>query len=295
MGYVFISYSSKNEASARSIRKTLELNKMETWMAPDNIPAGKNYGAVINHAIKECACVLLVLTSDAMSSTWVPKEIERAINYGKTIVTLKLENIPLNDEFEFYLSNVQQYAAFSDWKTVMTKMLIDIRDIIKSYDSCPDFDQIPKEPITYKPVETDPVNLPEADDVKDQSQYGQPDESDKHTYKDPADDHGKNLAPSVFQSVLAVCGAALGIVTVGAYPVMNRYVYFEYFYAWMGMALVGAIISLISMMGVWDRTGKGAKFIKFLTFLGAILCILSFIFNDILLFVGDDFITDLFK
>ncbi len=104
MGYVFISYSTKNQLAADSIHNLLKANKVDTWMAPGDIPAGEKYGAVINKTIKNCSCVLLLLTKDSIMSKWVPKEIERAINYGKPIIPVKLEEVILNDEFEFYIS-----------------------------------------------------------------------------------------------------------------------------------------------------------------------------------------------
>lgn len=79
-------------------------------MAPNDIPIGKKYAQVINAAIKDCACVILLLSDAAQNSSWVPKEIERAINYKKKIIPVKLEDMLLNDEFELYISSDQLIA-----------------------------------------------------------------------------------------------------------------------------------------------------------------------------------------
>jgi hypothetical protein len=79
-------------------------------MAPGDIPAGSKYAQVINQAIKGCSGVVLMLTNAAQESIWVPKEIERAINYRKTVIPLKLEEVVLNDEFELYISTDQIIA-----------------------------------------------------------------------------------------------------------------------------------------------------------------------------------------
>ncbi len=76
-------------------------------MAPYDIPAGSKYAQVISRAIKECSCFLLLLTNAAQESTWVAKEVERAINYRKVIIPVQLEPMTLNDEFEFYISTDQ--------------------------------------------------------------------------------------------------------------------------------------------------------------------------------------------
>lgn len=105
--YVLISYSTKNKESAYAIRTLLHKNGIATWIAPNDIPAGSKYAAVINKAIKKCLCFLLLLTRDSQKSRWVPKEVERAVNYGKTIIPIQLDDVVLNNEFEMYISTDQ--------------------------------------------------------------------------------------------------------------------------------------------------------------------------------------------
>lgn len=107
MGYVFISYSSKNRDVADKLIKALEKNNIDSWVAPDDIPAGSKYAQVINKAIKNCACFVLLLSNDSMNSVWVAKEVERAINYNKKIITVKIEDLTLTEEFELYISTDQ--------------------------------------------------------------------------------------------------------------------------------------------------------------------------------------------
>lgn len=105
--YVFISYSSKNLTEANSLRKLLEIEKISCWMAPNDIPAGSEYADVIVRALKECACLVLVLTQEAQKSKWVAKEVERAINYDKLILSAQLEELELSGRFEFYVGDRQ--------------------------------------------------------------------------------------------------------------------------------------------------------------------------------------------
>lgn len=85
----------------------MDKNGIPSWMAPNNIPAGSTYAKVINKALKNCSCLLLLLTKSSQKSTWVPKEVERAINYKKTIIPIQLEEVVLNNEFELYISTCQ--------------------------------------------------------------------------------------------------------------------------------------------------------------------------------------------
>jgi len=111
MGYTFISYSTKNQAAADAMREFLLKNKVDVWMAPLDIPAGSRYAEVINKAIKGCSCVVLILTEASQNSTWVAKEVERAVNYRKPIIPVQMEDIILNDEFELYISSSQVVAV----------------------------------------------------------------------------------------------------------------------------------------------------------------------------------------
>ncbi len=110
MGYAFISYSSKDQQMADSFRTFFNQNGITTWMAPGDIPFGATYTSTINRAIKDSSCFVLLLSDSAQRSKWVPKETERAVNYEKTIIPVLLDDVPMNDEFEFMLSSSQAVA-----------------------------------------------------------------------------------------------------------------------------------------------------------------------------------------
>lgn len=107
MGYAFISYSTKNQESADAMRELFNKHNIDTWMAPYDIIAGCNYVEVINDAIKNCSCFLLILTEAAQQSEWIFRELERAVTYHKIIIPIQCENLVLKEDFEFYLSKNQ--------------------------------------------------------------------------------------------------------------------------------------------------------------------------------------------
>lgn len=111
MGYAFISYSSKNQSSADVLRDLLNSKEIETWMAPGDIPVGSSYMKEINHALKNCSCLVLLLSNAAQGSQWVIKEVERAVNYQKPVIPVQIEDVILNDEFEFVLGSYQVVAV----------------------------------------------------------------------------------------------------------------------------------------------------------------------------------------
>ena len=83
--YVFISYRTEySREQAETLRGILQAEGIETWKAPEDIPAGEDYLSVFTKAIEECAC-FAVLMSDAIQEDpgWSRKEIEYAHKSGK--------------------------------------------------------------------------------------------------------------------------------------------------------------------------------------------------------------------
>ena len=64
--YVFISYSTKNQAVADSMRNMFIDDGVENWMAPYDIPAGFKYAHVIDEAVKNCECVTQAIDFQAL-------------------------------------------------------------------------------------------------------------------------------------------------------------------------------------------------------------------------------------
>ncbi|MBR6951104.1 MAG: leucine-rich repeat domain-containing protein [Oscillospiraceae bacterium] len=130
MSDVFISYKAEEFDEADRVRNELEENGLSCWMAPMSIPGGSSYAVEIPQAIREAKVFVLILSEKTQTSRWVPRELDQAINEGKTILPFMLENCPLRDEFSFYLSNVQRYAAYENRSAVMKKMIRQIRSIV---------------------------------------------------------------------------------------------------------------------------------------------------------------------
>lgn len=140
--YVFISYSTKNRALADTMRALLSENGLNTWMAPEDIPAGSKYAQVINRAVKNCACFVLILSDDAQNSIWVAKEVERAVNYRRPILPVQIEDVVLNDEFELYISTDQVTTTreISGESKEIKKLLSSLHTYVQTFKGENDFD-----------------------------------------------------------------------------------------------------------------------------------------------------------
>lgn len=131
---VFISYKSEEFDEAEWVRSTLENNGVSCWMAPSCIPGGSNYAVEIPQAIRNCKVFVLILSEKSQHSKWVPRELDQAINESKIVLPFMLENCALKDDFNFYLTNVQRYAAYESKTAAFENMLIRIKAIISSYE-----------------------------------------------------------------------------------------------------------------------------------------------------------------
>ena len=127
---VFISYSTKDIVPAEKIRNILEQNDISCWMAPRDIPGGSNYAGEIPRAIRGCKVFLLVMSENAQESKWVVKELDNAVNCGKIIIPLMLEDCPLNDEFNFLLTGAQRYMAYRKSEETLKTLIEQIKAIV---------------------------------------------------------------------------------------------------------------------------------------------------------------------
>lgn len=111
--YVFISYSSKNQDYAESMRYLLKQAGINTWMAPYDIPSGSEYADVLNDAVENCNCVLLLLSQASQASPHVRSEIRIAFDAKKHIVSMHIDESLLTPGFKYYLGNQQIVAVKS--------------------------------------------------------------------------------------------------------------------------------------------------------------------------------------
>ena len=123
--YVFISYRTEySREQAETLRGILQAEGIETWKAPEDIPAGEDYLSVFTKAIErsarlsieECAC-FAVLMSDAIQEDpgWSRKVIEYAINLEKSarfrIIPVMLDDVPLRGVMRMMLGGYQSVTV----------------------------------------------------------------------------------------------------------------------------------------------------------------------------------------
>jgi Tol biopolymer transport system component len=104
---VFISYATKDRATAENVCETLENHGIRCWMAPRDVPAGAEYADAIVRAINDAPALVLLMSAAAMDSSHVRREVERAASKRKTLIALRLDSAPPNAALEYFLSSSQ--------------------------------------------------------------------------------------------------------------------------------------------------------------------------------------------
>ena len=126
---VFISYKAEDYGEALWVKTELENVGIKCWLAPGSIPGGSSYADEIESAIGECKALVLILTEKVQESKWVKKELDMALNMEKTILHFMIENCSLKNAFNFYLTDVQRYEAYTDKRAALNTMLNRIRGL----------------------------------------------------------------------------------------------------------------------------------------------------------------------
>lgn len=75
----FISYSSRDEAFAVSLRTSLESQGVKCWFAPAHMRIGDSISQRIRDEIYRHDRLLLILSRDAADSNWVRQEVDVAL------------------------------------------------------------------------------------------------------------------------------------------------------------------------------------------------------------------------
>lgn len=100
MAHVFISFSSKDAATAERLVAQLEQAGQPSWISSRDIAAGVSYPGALTDAITSASAVLLLLSDASNASRHVRSEIELAFNSRKPILPVRLSAIPLSPDLQ---------------------------------------------------------------------------------------------------------------------------------------------------------------------------------------------------
>jgi uncharacterized protein YjbI with pentapeptide repeats len=93
----FISYSSKDQAFAERLYADLQSNNVRCWYAPEDMNIGDKIRPRIDESIRLYDKLLVILSENSVTSSWVAYEVERALNKEPKGVPNVLYPIRLDD------------------------------------------------------------------------------------------------------------------------------------------------------------------------------------------------------
>lgn len=111
MPYVFISYSTKDAASAEYLLNSLESMYIKCWMASRDIPKGDNFAEKIPAAMREAKLVLVLVSRNSLESPQVLNEMTFASSIGITRIAVLLDDAPLSNSFVYHIPEKNRYQG----------------------------------------------------------------------------------------------------------------------------------------------------------------------------------------
>jgi formylglycine-generating enzyme required for sulfatase activity len=114
MEIVFISHAAEDASAAYEICKGLETSGLHCWLSSRDVPPGMKRSEAIVDAIQQSGVVLVLISSYTGHSTEVKNEVERAVNFRRILIPIRLEEILPTGALEYFLSTAHWFDAFPD-------------------------------------------------------------------------------------------------------------------------------------------------------------------------------------
>lgn len=104
---VFVSYSSKDFDKVCEVAAAFTKEKINYWLGPEQVGAGDAFPAAISAALEEAKVLVLILSSHAVQSQWVEKEVLVANQRNIPVLPLRIEAFDLPGKWNVNLINIQ--------------------------------------------------------------------------------------------------------------------------------------------------------------------------------------------
>ena len=127
MQQTFISYSSKDQATAKAVCDGLELRGVKCWISSRDVRPGRNYQEEITLALEYSSSMILIWSVNANSSTQIPNEIALAAENDILLIPLKIDNAIPTRGFKYNLATKQWTDLFPDFENSLDKISKDIK------------------------------------------------------------------------------------------------------------------------------------------------------------------------
>ncbi len=226
---VFISYAQEDKPVADAVCAKLESRNIRCWIAPRDIPPGKNFPEAIIEGIEDGKVVVLIFSSFANKSPHVMRELTNAVNKGRIIIPFRIEDVLPSKSMEYLISVPHWLDAVTPPLEKHIDLLVGTVDCIIHPDQKPDAclpeASVPESPlIAGFPTPVSPILSPAAPVPEHQTAYPEPGPEhlpeSGHLTVSPAK-RKKALAVAgiiLAAFILLVIGMLIGIFNIGLIP-----------------------------------------------------------------------------
>jgi hypothetical protein len=97
MSHIFISYKREDQATARKLADALEGEGWTVWWDP-KLRAGEHFDYVIEKALNDAKCVIVLWSKRSVESLYVKDEAMYALDHDK-LIPVAIENVSLPFRF----------------------------------------------------------------------------------------------------------------------------------------------------------------------------------------------------
>jgi hypothetical protein len=126
---VFISYSSKDAATAETICSLLEKRGVACWIAPRDVLPGRNYDEEIVSGIEQTNAIVVLLSDSSNESPHVKRELELALNNCSAIIPIRIQDTLPGRGLRYFLAGKQWVDA---WQPPIEHKMDDVAAAIRA-------------------------------------------------------------------------------------------------------------------------------------------------------------------
>jgi hypothetical protein len=128
MSEIFISYSSKDRKTTRSVVRLLEKSGWQVWW-DKNIPPGKTFDRVISQALDAAKCIIVLWSKNSVKSDWVIEEALEGME-RKILIPTQIDSVRLPFGFRRL-----QTINLSRWQGAASSNSQSIKQLIKAVEA----------------------------------------------------------------------------------------------------------------------------------------------------------------
>ena len=153
---VFISYAQQDKPIADAVCAKLESRNIRCWIAPRDVPPGKDFMEAIIDAIEEGRAVVVIFSTHANNSPHVLRELTNAVNKDRIIIPFRIEDVVPTKSMEYLISVPHWLDAVTPPMEKHIDLLIQTIEYIIGSDKSPVISRAQAGPAEVRPPVIEP-------------------------------------------------------------------------------------------------------------------------------------------